>query len=133
VILHATAKSRQAHADRSKIAQATRMLLTCDLGTRELGERIMLKAIKTLAVATVVAASASVAFAQSPPPGSYGGPPPASYGAYYPSFPIAPYGYAEPSYSGYYGTYPAHSWDPDPYLRARLRSEFNLAVDGAPK
>jgi hypothetical protein len=95
----------------------------------------MSKAIKTLAVATVVAASAAVAFAQSPLPGSYGGPPPGSYSAYYPSptFPIAPYGYAEPSYSNEFGTYPAYSWDPDPYLRARLRSDFNRGVEGAPR
>jgi hypothetical protein len=89
----------------------------------------MSKAIKTLAIATTLAAVASVAFAQSPPPysGGYGayGPPPPS--------PVAPYGEANPSYTDYYGTYPAHSWDPDPNLRARLRSEFNLQVDGAPR
>jgi len=89
----------------------------------------MSKAIKTLAITTVIAAVTSVAFAQSPPlySGGYGayGPPPPS--------PVAPYGYATPSYTDYYGTYPAQSWDPDPYLRARLRSEFNLKVDGAPR
>ena len=89
----------------------------------------MSKAIKTLVIATVVAGSASVALAQGPQPysggyGAYGPPPPG---------PAAPYGDANPSYTDYYGTYPAHSWDPDPYLRARLRSEFNLAVDGNPR
>jgi hypothetical protein len=83
----------------------------------------MSKAIKTLAVTTAIfAASASLAFAQSPPP--YGG----SYSYGYPgegnlpAFLIAPYGYANPSYTGDYGTYPAQNWDPDPYLRARLRA-----------
>lgn len=89
----------------------------------------MSKATKTLAIATIVAGCASAAFAQSPPrySGGYGayGPPPPS--------PVAPYGDANPSYTDYYGTYPAHSWDPDPYLRARLRSEFNVAVDGVPR
>jgi hypothetical protein len=93
----------------------------------------MSKAIKALAITAVIAAPASAAFAQSPPPysggygygyGTYGPPPPG---------PVAPYGDANPSYTDYYGTYPAHSWDPDPYLRARLRSEFNLKVDGVPR
>jgi hypothetical protein len=88
----------------------------------------MSKTTKTLAIATIAAATASVAFAQSPPPYSGG------YGAYGPPpNRIAPYGDANPSYTDNYGTYPAHSWDPDPYLRARLRSEFNLAVDGVPR
>jgi hypothetical protein len=87
----------------------------------------MSKAIKTLAIATILAASAAAVFAQSPPAywGSYGYP---GEGAM-PTFPIAPYGDANPSYSSYYGTY---SWDPDPYLRARLRSDFNRGVDTAP-
>jgi hypothetical protein len=91
----------------------------------------MSKAIKTLAVATVVAACTSVAFAQSPPPywGNYGYP----YGypgeGALPAFPIAPYGDANPSYSSSYGTYPAYTYDPDPWLRAQLRSDFNRGVD----
>lgn len=89
----------------------------------------MSKATKTLAIATIVAGCASVAFAQSPPPYSSG------YGAYQPSAPspLGPYGYATPSYTDYYGTYPAHSWDPDPGLRGQLRSDFNRGVDGAPR
>jgi hypothetical protein len=91
----------------------------------------MSKGIKTLALAMIISAAASVALAQSPPPywGSYGYP---GEGAL-PAFPIAPYGDANPSYSSYYGTYPAYTYDPDPYLRARLRSDFNRAVDGAPR
>jgi hypothetical protein len=94
----------------------------------------MSKTIKTLTIATVIAAFAPVAFAQSPPPYSAGYGPiyPGAPGGYYRSS-IAPYGQAVPSYTDYYGTYPAYHYDPDPYLRARLRSEFNLAVDGIPR
>jgi hypothetical protein len=46
-----------------------------------------------------------------------------------PPFPIAPYGYATPSYSSRYGTYPSWTYDPDPNLRAQLRSEFNRGAD----
>jgi hypothetical protein len=59
----------------------------------------MSNAIKTLAIATILAASASAAFAQSPP---YGYPGERTL----PAFPIAPYGYANRSYSSYYATYP---------------------------
>jgi hypothetical protein len=69
----------------------------------------MSKAIKTFAIATILAASAAAAFAQSPP---YGYPGERAL----PAFPIAPYGYANRSYSSYYGTYPARR-------RARL---FNI-------
>jgi hypothetical protein len=91
----------------------------------------MLKAIKTLAIMTAITASASVAFAQSPPPysGGYGPYPDAPGGYYYPGYPIAPYGYATPSYSTPYGTYPAYTYDPDPGLSAQLRSDFNRGVD----
>jgi hypothetical protein len=41
----------------------------------------------------------------------------------------APYGYANPGYSTRYGRYPAHTWDPDPRLRAMMRSDFNRGVD----
>jgi hypothetical protein len=46
-----------------------------------------------------------------------------------PSYPIAPYGYATPSYSSSYGTYPSWTYDPDPNMRAQLRSEFNRGVE----
>jgi hypothetical protein len=73
----------------------------------------MSNAIKTLAIATILAASASAAFAQSPPYGYPGE-------RILPAFPIAPYGYANRSYSSYsyssyYATYPARR-------RARLFS-----------
>jgi hypothetical protein len=91
----------------------------------------MPKVIKTLAIATIVAGPASAAFAQSPPPWPYY---PAAPGSYYYSdvgtdFPVAPYGYATPSYSSHFGTYPAYTYDPDPWLRAQLRSDFNRGVD----
>jgi hypothetical protein len=41
----------------------------------------------------------------------------------------APYGYATPSYTSRYGTYPAYTYDPDPRLRSQLRSDFNRGVD----
>src|SRR5262249_26966367 len=53
----------------------------------------------------------------------YGNPGP-SYG-----YPIAPYGNATPSYSSRYGTYPSWTYDPDPNMRAQLRSEFNRGVE----
>jgi len=90
----------------------------------------MSKVIKTLALAMVFAASAS-ALAQSPPPywGSYGYPGEGAVPApAFQAFPIAPYGNANPSYSSYYGTYPAYTWDSDPYLRAQMRSDFNRGV-----
>jgi hypothetical protein len=125
------AKSRQASVSQRKGTQATPVLLTCDGNQQNQRRRNVSKAIKikTLALAMVIAASASVAFAQSPPPywGGYGYPGEGAVPA--PAFPIAPYGDANPSYSGYYGTYPAYSWDPDPYLRAQLRSDFNRGVD----
>jgi len=55
-----------------------------------------------------------------------------TYG-YYPGpgygYPIAPYGNAQPSYSSRYGTYPSWTYDPDPNMRAQLRSEFNRGVE----
>jgi hypothetical protein len=42
---------------------------------------------------------------------------------------IAPYGYARPHYNTPYGRYPAYTYDPDPRLRAMLRSDFNRGVD----
>jgi hypothetical protein len=56
----------------------------------------------------------------------------AQYGYYNPThgYPIAPYGpYAGPYYSSQYGTYPSWTYDPDPNLRAQLRSEFNRGVE----
>ena len=44
-------------------------------------------------------------------------------------YPISPYGYGTPSYSSRYGTYPSYTYDPDPNLRAQLRSDFNRGVD----
>jgi hypothetical protein len=90
----------------------------------------MSKATKTLAIAAFVGGCASMAFAQSPLPysGGYG---PYNYapGAYdYTVYPAAPYGYANPSYSTPYGTYPAWTYDPDPGLSAQLRSDFNRGV-----
>jgi hypothetical protein len=41
----------------------------------------------------------------------------------------APYGYGHPAYYSRYGTYPAYTYDPDPRLRAQLRSDFNRGVD----
>jgi len=52
----------------------------------------------------------------------YGNPGPYGY-------PLAPYGYATPSYSSRYGTYPSWTYDPDPNMRAQLRSEFNRGVE----
>jgi hypothetical protein len=55
-----------------------------------------------------------------------------SYGYRNPTngYPIAPYGpYAGPYYSSHYGTYPSWTYDPDPNLRAQLRSEFNRGVE----
>ena len=92
----------------------------------------MSKAINILALAMVIAASSSVAFGQSPPYwGSYGYPREGALPA--PAFPIAPYGYAIPSYSSYFGTYPAYTYDPDPWLRAQLRSDFYRGVEGNPR
>jgi hypothetical protein len=42
---------------------------------------------------------------------------------------IAPYGHAVPHYTSRYGRYPAYTYDPDPRLRAMLRSDFNRGVD----
>lgn len=44
-------------------------------------------------------------------------------------YPIAPYGNARPAYSSRYGTYPSWTYDPDPAMRAQLRSEFNRGVE----
>ena len=92
----------------------------------------MSQAIKTLAItAAIIAGSASVAFAQSPPYSGGYGPyyyPGASGGYDFMVYPIAPYGYATPSYSTRYGTYPAWTYDPDPGLSAQLRSDFNRGV-----
>jgi hypothetical protein len=124
------ARSQQAPVNRSKGALETPLMLKCDRGRsrQPAGEPIMSKAIKVLAITTaaIIVTSAS-AFAQSPPPywGSYGYP--GEGGS------LAPYGDANPSYRSYYGTYPAHSWDPDPNLRAQLRSDFNRGADGAPQ
>jgi hypothetical protein len=42
----------------------------------------------------------------------------------------APYGTnAGPYYSSPYGTYPSWTADPDPNMRAQLRSEFNRGVE----
>jgi hypothetical protein len=91
----------------------------------------MSKAIKAFALAMIIAAPASVAFAQSPPPygGGYGPYPVAPRGYYYPQYLAAPYGYANPSVTTPYGTYPAYTYDPDPRLSAQLRSDFNRGVD----
>lgn len=75
----------------------------------------MSKAIKTLALAVIIAASASGAVAQTPP---YYAEPHQDYSR--PEYPAAPYGYASPSYRSQYGTYPAppaHTYDP--YRRNR--------------
>jgi hypothetical protein len=84
----------------------------------------MSKAIKTLALAMVIAACASLAVAQTPPyypalPGDH----------YYPDYPVSPYGCANPCYTTPYGTYPGYTYDPDPGLSAQLRSDFNRGVD----
>jgi hypothetical protein len=81
--------------------------------------------IKALAIEAVIAACASVAFAQTPPREPYypADPtlpayPAAPEGSYYSgigsNFTVAPYGYANP----FYGSY-----------RERLRSDFNRGVD----
>jgi hypothetical protein len=41
----------------------------------------------------------------------------------------APYGHGHPAYTSRYGRYPAYTYDPDPRLRAQLRSDFNRGVD----
>jgi hypothetical protein len=48
---------------------------------------------------------------------------------YYSGYSIAPYGYASPHYDTPYGRYPLYTYDPDPRLRAMLRSDFNRGVD----
>jgi hypothetical protein len=55
-------------------------------------------------------------------PYSYGYPGPYGY-------PSAPYGFNNPYYTSRYGTYPSWTYDPDPGLRAQLRSEFNRGVE----
>jgi hypothetical protein len=50
------------------------------------------------------------------------------HGYYYYST-IAPYGHGGPYYQSPYGRYPAYTYDPDPQLRAMLRSDFNRGVD----
>ena len=47
----------------------------------------------------------------------------------YSGYSVAPYGYASPHYDTAYGRYPAYTYDPDPRLRAMLRSDFNRGVD----
>ena len=47
----------------------------------------------------------------------------------YSGYSVAPYGYATPAYDSGYGRYPAYTYDPDPRLRAMLRSDFNRGVD----
>jgi hypothetical protein len=119
----------QACANGGKIVQASRRGKVIEMHF-VIGERIMSKVTKTLVVATIIAVPAAAALAQTPPSYPYG---PDAPGGYYsemgPGFPIAPYGYANPSYSGYYGTYPSYTYDPDPNLRAQLRSDFNRGVD----
>jgi hypothetical protein len=41
----------------------------------------------------------------------------------------APYGHGYPAYASRYGRYPASTYDPDPRLRAQLRSDFNRGVN----
>jgi hypothetical protein len=41
----------------------------------------------------------------------------------------APYGHGYPAYTTRYGRYPAYTYDPDPRLRAQLRTDFNRGVD----
>jgi hypothetical protein len=48
---------------------------------------------------------------------------------YYSGYPIAPYGHGYPHYTSRYGRYPASTYDPDPRLRAMLRSDFNRGVN----
>lgn len=48
---------------------------------------------------------------------------------YYWDYSIAPYGHGGPYYQSRYGRYPAYTYDPDPRLRAMLRSDFNRGVD----
>ena len=72
-------------------------------------------AVPTMALATTRHHHHSYAY-------RYGNPGPYGY-------PLAPYGYATPSYSSRYGTYPSWTYDPDPNMRAQLRSEFNRGVE----
>jgi hypothetical protein len=55
--------------------------------------------------------------------------PAAAYYHYRHGYTIAPYGHAVPHYTSRYGRYPAYAYDPDPRLRAMLRSDFNRGVD----
>jgi hypothetical protein len=48
---------------------------------------------------------------------------------YYSGYSIAPYGHGRPYYQSPYGRYPAYTYDPDPQLRAMLRSDFNRGVN----
>jgi hypothetical protein len=73
-------------------------------------------AVPTMALATTRHHHHSYAYRHGYPGPSYG-------------YPLAPYGYATPSYSSRYGTYPSWTYDPDPNMRAQLRSEFNRGVD----
>jgi hypothetical protein len=52
------------------------------------------------------------------------------YGRYYYSgYWSAPYGHAVPHVNTPYGRFPSYTRDPDPRLRAMLRSDFNRGVD----
>jgi hypothetical protein len=46
-----------------------------------------------------------------------------------PGYSIAPYGNGPGGYDTPYGRYPDWTWDPDPQMRAMLRSEFNRGVE----
>jgi len=48
---------------------------------------------------------------------------------YYYGYSIAPYGHGSPYYQSRYGRYPSSVYDPDPQLRAMLRSDFNRGVN----
>jgi hypothetical protein len=84
----------------------------------------MSKAIKTLATVTILTASASVAFAQSPPPYSGGG-----YGNYYGGYGSPPpvgynYGYGNYGYQGGYlgPTSPGNAAAQDAWLAQHPRA-----------
>jgi hypothetical protein len=49
--------------------------------------------------------------------------------AHPPGTSIAPYGNGPGGYDTAYGRYPDWTWDPDPNMRAMLRSEFNRGVE----
>jgi hypothetical protein len=101
-----------------------------------LGTHIEVKAMKYVFVAAALAAAAatsapSVASEKTRHHHRYYHAPAYTYGdpAYRGGYPVSPYGNGRPAYASPYGTYPSYTYDPDPTLRAQLRTDFNRGVD----